>query len=239
MTKAFSEHSERTIEIIEADELKDLLGKSINLITRLYGHSPVPKNLIKGDLPIDSSIEKKYLNNQMIKKLNNKFFDFKQLERQSQINKSTINNQLQSPMKVKVKHQQELNKLNRTNRLQQNLVKLLFGDKQLIWILNEIFYYDFKNKKKSSFKKQQFVWDFLLCIQLELKLILKENNLRQVTNQFEPSRLLIKQDEDNLKNQFIELIDKISSKAPLIGKGKNLFNERVKLLIYIIINNKL
>lgn len=207
LTKAFSENSER-IEIIESDELRDLLGKSVNLITRLYGFNPLPKNLA-----LDPPIDKKYSNNLMIKKLNNKFFDSNEQDKSK-----SMSNQLQSPLKtLKVKHQQDMSRLNRSNmiRLQQNLVKLLFGDKQLLWVLNEIFYYDFKNKRKSSFKKQQFVWDFILCIQLELKLVLKENSIR---NQIEPVNLLMRKDENDLKVQFIELVDRISSKAPLIGK---------------------
>ena len=218
LTKAFD--SER-VEIIESDELKDLLGKSVNLITRLYGHSPLPRNLIKND---HSALEfdKKYSNNVMIKKLNNKFFDLNGQETPKSSAKLSIS-QLQSPFKtLKVKHQQELNKPNRANmiKLQQNLGRLLFGERQLIWVLNEIFYYEFKNKRKSSFKKQQFVWDFLLCIQLELKLQLKER-LNQ-TNQIEmPASILASSNKDadcELKLAYIQLLNNISSKAPLIGK---------------------
>ena len=218
--KAFE--SERIVESVEPDELKDLLGKSVNLITRLYGHSPLPKNLIRGDrADLNSSVDKKYLNNLMIKKLSNKLFDLNGQDSKSSKSGRLLANPLQSPMKtLKVKHQSELSKPNRANmlRLQQSLVRLLFGDRQLIWVLNEIFYYDFKNKRKSSFKKQQFVWDFVICIQLELKLLLKERSyLSPNRSAIEPAGIL-SQTEDDFKLLYVELVDKISSKAPLVGK---------------------
>lgn len=220
--KAFE--SERITESVEPDELKDLLGKSVNLITRLYGHNPLPKNLIKGDLAdLQNPVDKKYSNNLMIKKLSNKLFDLNGQESRSAKSGRLPAGPLQSPMKtLKVKHQSEMNKPNRANmqRLQQNLVRLLFGDRQLIWVLNEIFYYDFKNKRKSSFKKQQFVWDFVLCVQLELKLLLKERNYIQAAGDRSPiePQAMLARNGDDFRLLYVELVDKISAKAPLIGK---------------------
>lgn len=236
---AFKAFDTERIEVIESDELRDLLGKSVNLITRLYGHTPLPKNLLKSHPPIDlNPIDKKYSNNLMIKKLNNKLFDLN--------GSSKANQQLHSPLKtLKVKHQQELlSKPNRANmmKLQQSLMKLLFGDRQLLWVLNEIFYYDFKNRRKASFKKQQFVWDFILCIKFELKLQLKEHNFINQTNQSiieRPTVLLQNKDEDDLKFIFIELVDKISSKAPLLGMCEInfLFNTYLNRQVHFTISN--
>lgn len=218
--KAFE--SERIVESVELDELRDLLGKSVNLITRLYGHSALPKNLIRGDLAdLNSSVDKKYSNNLMIKKLSNKLFDLNGQESAKSPKAGRPTGVPQSPMKtLKVKHQSDMSKPNRANmlRLQQGLVRLLFGDRQLIWVLNEIFYFDFKNKRKSSFKKQQFVWDFVLCIQLELKLMLKERNYLSPTVDRSAMTPILGRNEDDLKRLYVELVDKISSKAPLVGK---------------------
>lgn len=54
---------------------------------------------------------------------------------------------------------------------QKNLVALIFGEKQLLWTLLQIFYYGFKRRTRSSFRKQIFLWDYLLAINCELKLL--------------------------------------------------------------------
>nr|AYV89282.1 DENN domain-containing 5B isoform X1 [Tetranychus evansi] len=59
---------------------------------------------------------------------------------------------------------------NRSSIHQKTLVTLIFGEKQLLWTLLQIFYYDFKRRSRSSFRKQIFLWDYLLAIICELKI---------------------------------------------------------------------
>jgi hypothetical protein len=81
----------------------------------------------------------------------------------------------------------------------KNLINLIFGERKLLWILTQIFYYGFKNRGRSSFRKQNYLWDYLLRVQCELKITRQTRNV------------------DNC-DLFIDLIDSITNNAPNYGK---------------------
>lgn len=76
-----------------------------------------------------------------------------------------------------------------------NMISLFFGPKKFLSIITQVFYYGFKNRR--SFRRQTFLWDYLLRVQCELKL----------SNSKDPTH-----------HDFIRLIDDISSKADTYGK---------------------
>ncbi|XP_046915530.2 DENN domain containing pinstripe [Dermatophagoides farinae] len=91
-----------------------------------------------------------------------------------------------------------LNKINRCSKNSMNnvnMIGLFFGQRKFLWIITQVFYYGFKNRR--SFRRQTFIWDYLLRIQCELKL----------TNS-----------KDSNHQDFIQLIDDISTKADTYGK---------------------
>ena len=81
------------------------------------------------------------------------------------------------------------------------MISLFFGEKKFLWIINQIFYYGFKNRR--SFRKQIFIRDYILRIQCELKHILP-------TSLTSSERLSTR--------DFITLIDQITDKASNYGK---------------------
>ena len=98
-----------------------------------------------------------------------------------------------------------LSALNSPTNHHQTLLKLLFASKQLLPTLQLIFYHGFKNRARSSFRKQLFLWDYLLRLQMELKLLMNGN-----------------QEAKEEEKRFVNLIESISSKAPNWGKDGKL-----------------
>lgn len=83
----------------------------------------------------------------------------------------------------------------------RTLISLFFGDKKFLWIINQIFYCGFKNRR--SFRKQTFIWDYILRVQCELK--------HAMSSSFSESERLSVKD-------FVTLIDQIGDRASTYGK---------------------
>ena len=93
------------------------------------------------------------------------------------------------------------NHSNGTQSTAKSLINLIFGEKKLLWILAQIFYYGFKNRGRSSFRKQNYLWDYLMRVVCELKI----------------SRTTHKTIDTNAE-VFIDLVDSITNNAPNYGK---------------------
>ena len=78
--------------------------------------------------------------------------------------------------------------------------------------MTQIFYYGFKNRR--TFRKQNFIWDYILRVQCELKHL-------SVTN--------IPSFEKKNVNDFVELVDKITNNAANYGKD-------MKLHLFILVS---
>lgn len=96
-----------------------------------------------------------------------------------------------------------LGKMNKSKTIanSRNMVSLFFGEKKFLWIINQCFYCGFKNRR--SFRKQTFVWDYILRIHCELKHALP-SNLNSA------DRLTVK--------DFLTLVDQITDQASNYGK---------------------
>jgi hypothetical protein len=92
---------------------------------------------------------------------------------------------------------------------------LLLGERQLLWTLQQIFYYGFKNRGRSSFRKQIFLWDYILRVHVELKLC---SNKSGPTQDQSPSGQGLSLQAKGYRDRFITLVDEISSKASCWGK---------------------
>lgn len=81
------------------------------------------------------------------------------------------------------------------------MASLFFGEKKFLWIITQIFYYGFKNRR--SFRKQTFLWDYILRVHCELKHALPSN---------------LSSAERLSAKEFISLIDQITDNASNYGK---------------------
>lgn len=88
---------------------------------------------------------------------------------------------------------------NISNNANINMISLFFGEKKFLWIMTQVFYYGFKNRK--SFRRQTFIWDYILRVQCELKL----NQSTSIN-------------EQNHIDEFINLVDLITNKTDTYGK---------------------
>lgn len=116
----------------------------------------------------------------------------------------------------------------------QELNALLFGDKQLIWTLQQIFYYGFKNRGRSSFRKQVFFWDYILRAQLELKLAYSARKVDDESGEgFLTPGLMAS--AGKRERRFVELVDAIANRAANWGKdGKMLLFLTVSLRDHLL-----
>ena len=104
-----------------------------------------------------------------------------------------------------------LNKSSRNLR-SRNLLNLLFGNRKLLWTIERIFYFGFKNGGRSSFRKQNYIWDYILRIQCEFK-IQTQYSIKNQTIE------VCCEETTKSMNKFIDLIDSISTKALHFGKN--------------------
>ncbi|KPM07491.1 DENN domain-containing protein 5A-like protein [Sarcoptes scabiei] len=88
-----------------------------------------------------------------------------------------------------------------------NIFSLLFGQNKFLWILMQIFYYGFRNHR--SFRRRTFLWDYLLRVQCELKLMIAALNTGNED---------VRKSDRNEIFSFINLIDSITDKADTYGK---------------------
>ena len=100
----------------------------------------------------------------------------------------------------------------------RTLISLFFGDKKFLWIINQIFYCGFKNRR--SFRKQTFIWDYILRVQCELK--------HAMSSSFSESERLSVKD-------FVTLIDQIGDRASTYGKDMKFQLFILIALRYVII----
>jgi hypothetical protein len=142
----------------------------------------------------------------------------------NQCNKSTLNGDKRRKSCSNVKcHYQHLN-------------HLLFSEPDgIISLLKECLYIGFKNHSKSPFRKQVFLWDYILRIQMELKLSWKtlDSHLSSVKSDpsVTPSRRKVASKTDR---KFIDIVDNINSMAVFWGKDGKLC-----LLLTIALRDKL
>lgn len=118
----------------------------------------------------------------------------------------------------------------------QHLSHLLFSEPEgLISLLKECLYIGFKNHSKSPFRKQVFLWDYVLRIQMELKLSWKtlDSHLSCVKNDSNvtPSKRKVASKTDR---NFIDIVDNINSQAVFFGK-----DGKLSLLLTIALRDKL
>ncbi|RWS05158.1 DENN domain-containing protein 5A-like protein [Dinothrombium tinctorium] len=183
-SSSIGRHWSRTVETykdeqLDVEELQEKLGEIINQIVRLYysSHEQEGNSENKAER-LSSSPSKRNGHTLSIKTSCSTLANcYKQYSRPS---------------------------ISVSNLSEPNFLHLLLGEKQLIWTLQEIFYYGFKNRGRSSFRKQIFLWDFLLRVQCELKLLNSSSSSDQQLHE--------------IKNRFISLIDDISAKAANWGK---------------------
>lgn len=119
-----------------------------------------------------------------------------------------------TPTLSKLSNSSTLGKINKGKAVcnSRNMINLLFGEKKFLWVISQVFYYGFKNRR--SFRKQTFLWDYLLRVQCELKHI-------------SPSSMSA---ADRLSSkQLITLIDQITDQASNYGK-------EMKFQLFILIS---
>lgn len=116
---------------------------------------------------------------------------------------------------------------------QHILERQLLSDDGLLQLIKACFYYGFKNRTRSSFRKQSFVWDFILRFQLELKLSFKSlgNNNVHDTNELKVQLIETKKSSNTtfIEKKFIEIIEGISCRGVYLGKDS-------KLLLFILLS---
>ncbi|KAI1287335.1 DENN domain-containing protein 5B [Halotydeus destructor] len=95
--------------------------------------------------------------------------------------------------------------------------KLLYGDKKLLWTLQQVLYFGFKNRSKSSFRKQLFLWDFILRLQVELKLASQSCGTLSDDNE-----KLLESQKIEINSKFLCVVEDISNKAHKWGKDGKL-----------------
>lgn len=115
----------------------------------------------------------------------------------------------------------------------QNL--LLFSEPHgVIPLLMQCLYTGFRNRMRSPFRKQLFLWDYVLRIQMELKLSWKtlDSHLSSVKNDpnESPSRRKVASRSDR---KFIEIVDNINSQAVFFGK-----DGKMSLLLTIALRDR-
>jgi len=169
-SRALEPHKEERIEV---QDLQQMLGEVVNEIVRFYYNNYVSQENGPNDDKFGVSLKKN------ASQFSAKF--------SSNIKPSSFSAKFSPALSTSASYSH-----------QKNLVSFIFGHKQLLWILNQIFYYGFKNKSRSSFRKQLFIWDYLLQVACELK--------------------LAKATKDENIASFIEMIESIASKVGNWGK---------------------
>jgi len=111
-----------------------------------------------------------------------------------------------------------------TQQHNQQLNELIFSEPDgVVYLLKQCLCTGLRNRTKSPFRKQIFLWDYILRIQMELKLSWKtlDSHLSSVKNDstMSPSRKKIASRTDR---KFIEIVDNINSLAVFWGKDAKL-----------------
>jgi len=118
----------------------------------------------------------------------------------------------------------------------QYVNELLLGEDGVISLLRDCLYVGFKNRIKSPFRKQVFLWDYILRIQLELKLSWKTldthlSSVKKPDPSGSPSKRSLTSKTDR---RFIELVDDVSTHAIYFGK-----DSKVALFLLLSMREKL
>lgn len=181
-------------ESFTAEDLQTLLGESVNQIMKYYFNAQNNSNIITNNLNGDEMIDSK------ASKLMN-------ISNASYNSRSSISATLSQVGKRSSNRN--------TSHSGKNLIQLIFGERKLLWVLTQIFYFGFKNRGRSSFRKQNYLWDYLLRLQCELKI---SHRVRNGINASDGG-------ED-----FVDIIDSITNNASNYGKDSKF---RLFLLISI------
>ncbi|XP_054154674.1 DENN domain-containing protein 5A-like [Oppia nitens] len=103
----------------------------------------------------------------------------------------------------------------------RHIAQLVFGDRRLLWILTQIFYYGFKNRSRSSFRKQSYLWDFLLRVNCELKISRTTTTTTTTTRQSASTAAATAAAMDAAGGDaLIQLVDSITDRAIHYGKDQ-------------------
>ena len=189
-------------QTLTVEELQTLLGENVNQIMKSYfnaqnaiNHSPAYDTGATTHNNSDSSHELIDLR-QKSRKMSSKLMGIStQNSSQSGNNRTVVSD------KRFATHRPVHHNINGSQSSAKSLINLIFGERKLLWILTQIFYYGFKNRGRSSFRKQNYLWDYLMRVVCELKI----------------SRTTHKTIDTNAET-FIDLIDSITNNAPNYGK---------------------
>lgn len=224
-------------ENLNSEELQQLLGENINNFVRLC-YRPTQEYHEEDNDDDDETLCVTIDNSQSTP--TTMTFKDNAKPKQNSVNitlsKKYTANTLCLPSRHNLRHGGYNNSLNIQHR---EANKLLFGERQLMWTLQQIFYYGFKNRGRSSFRKQIFFWDYIQRIQLELKLAMSSHNFKtsHITEEEQATALLSSHVHINKKfdKRFVELVETISLKAPNVGKdGKMLIFLAVSLRDHLL-----
>lgn len=115
-----------------------------------------------------------------------------------------------------------------TQSQQQVLSDKLLNDDGLLQLIKSCFYFGFKNRTRSSFRKQSFVWDYILRLQLELKLSFKSLGNNNIHDNELKTHLIEPKKNNWIEKKFIEIVEGISCRGVYLGKDS-------KLLLFLLL----
>jgi hypothetical protein len=207
-TRSSEQYSSKE-ECLSVEDLQTMLGENVNQIMKYYFNAQ--NNALSGGQTnstacdttgaqnsVDSSHELIDLR-QKSRKLSPKILDFK--SQRGPTGGQSRTHPVLSDKRFATHRPLHHNQSGTHTTSAKSLINLIFGERKLLWILTHIFYYGYKNRSRSSFRKQSYLWDYLLRIVCELKI----------------SRTAHKTTDRN-GELFIDLIDSITNLAPNYGK---------------------
>lgn len=176
------------------EDLQTMLGESVNQIVKFYFAD-------RTKLAINNNTNTITTSNDHI---------------QSQKSQQKTLNSHNGKMTNSLSNSATLSKMGKTKSSGQQpssrtLIGLLFGEGKFLWIITQIFYVGFKNRR--SFRKQNFIWDYVVRVQTEIK-ITTDNKGSQFVQ------------------EFIQLVDSINEKAASYGKD-------LKFQLFILLSLRL
>lgn len=219
-------------EQLDVQELQQLLGENVNSLVRFY-YKNFPQDSyltrLEGDENGAAAETESVLSSSPTKRLSKKLGVPTSPRYGHNLNSTPAT--LSHPSKQQTPRPRSASSAYQNQTLNQHL----FGERQLFWTLHHIFYFGFKNRGRSSFRKQVFLWDYLLRVQCELRLSISvsptttSNNANTSSPHSVNESISPNSAKDKLmKEKFINLIDSIGTKGANLGKDG-------KFMLFLII----